>query len=593
LFNPFLAKLWINKCQEHTVCQPDYSSKDFKFPFRVIDVQSGRLVEGTPGVRYVALSYVWGGVKQVMLNKTTRPYLQQEGSITPDGLTPPEGEFLHIGQQLQGERRVVPRTICDAIRLCQTMGELYLWTDSLCIMQDDEYQDINGVWTNADKMAQIPNMSVIYGASVLTIVAAYGKDSNAGLPGVYASNTRRSQVVGTIGDQIWLSVQNNPMDAFFRSEWLTRAWTFQEFILSKRRLIFLPEQVMFHCHRLSWCEDRFTELLDTPEDIREATSWSTSAKLRPMQFPVRSNWSNEVFFPAIFIDQYYVEWLRDFLHRRLTVASDILFAFDGALSASHRYLGDFHYGLPVDYFCETLTWCSRSGRGALAQRRQGFPSWSWAGWVWSVADSREFHVNYRGKDQQYWRRVGIWGTRRSGNSDLGLWQITHPDVERWQDLAFFPSSAFQLDDSWINDRLQHSLPIIRSLSTSLHCLLIKSLTAFAFVRAEHLVKESYSRLDVFARPGCKPEDQAGTVWLPETWQYKAEAGLRLQAIIIASSFYGRSTEFPDQTDEHDPTISCYVVEEVGQGIYERRATWEERYSTMQKFTWKPITAVLQ
>ncbi|KAF2202272.1 hypothetical protein GQ43DRAFT_348031, partial [Delitschia confertaspora ATCC 74209] len=80
--------------------------------------------------------------------------------------------------------------------------------------------------------------------------------------------------------------------------------------------------------------------------------------------------------------------LKTFLKRRLTVSSDILFAFDGALSASRPYLGRFHHGLPVDYFCESLHWLVGTssmylGHGShegLTQRREGFPSWSWTGW---------------------------------------------------------------------------------------------------------------------------------------------------------------------------------------------------------------------
>ncbi|KAF2202273.1 HET-domain-containing protein, partial [Delitschia confertaspora ATCC 74209] len=211
LLNPLLVRYWMAKCEKiHAACKPDYSSKDFRFPFRLIDVQNGRLVEAPRDVRYVALSYVWGGVKP-------------EGSITSEGLKEPEEEYLHIKPIIEG--RVIPRTIQDAIRLCQLLDERYLWTDSLCIMQDDEFQDSNGSWTNADKMAQIPKMNLIYGASVLTIIAAHGTDSNAGLPGVHASNTRTTQTIGKIGDQIFLSIKDDPMEDFWQSKWCERAWT--------------------------------------------------------------------------------------------------------------------------------------------------------------------------------------------------------------------------------------------------------------------------------------------------------------------------------------------------------------------------------
>jgi hypothetical protein len=68
----------------------------------------------------------------------------------------------------------IPRTILDAMRLVESLGERYLWVDSLCIIQDDEvfkYEEVN-------------DMASIYVNACVTIVAARGKDSNFGLRGV-------------------------------------------------------------------------------------------------------------------------------------------------------------------------------------------------------------------------------------------------------------------------------------------------------------------------------------------------------------------------------------------------------------------------
>jgi hypothetical protein len=214
LLNSLLVRNWLDRCANHAGCQADHSSEDFDFSFRLIDVQKGCLVEAPTDVRYVALSYVWGGVKQVMLNKTTRAYLEQEGSISDGGLKYPDGKYMHLRPGLEG--RVIPRTIRDAILLCRALNERYLWTDSLCILQDDEFQQASGAWSNLDKMTQIPKMDIIYGASLLTIIAACGIDSNAGLPGVHFSDTRTKQAVGKIGDQTFVSVAGDPMDDFWR-----------------------------------------------------------------------------------------------------------------------------------------------------------------------------------------------------------------------------------------------------------------------------------------------------------------------------------------------------------------------------------------
>jgi hypothetical protein len=221
LMNPLLVRDWLDRCERHIGCGADHSSKDFNFTFRLIDVQKGCLVEAPVDCRYVALSYVWGSVKQVMLNKATQKFLEQEGSISAKGLKDPEGEYINLKLDLEG--RVIPRTIRDAILFCILVKENYLWTDSLCILQDDEFQDANGAWTNADKMAQIPKMDIIYGASLLTVIGASGADSNAGLPGVHLSNTRTTQVRGKIGDQIFVSVDAaDPLSSLWSSKWSER-----------------------------------------------------------------------------------------------------------------------------------------------------------------------------------------------------------------------------------------------------------------------------------------------------------------------------------------------------------------------------------
>jgi Heterokaryon incompatibility protein (HET) len=89
-----------------------------------------------------------------LLSKVTKPVLFARG-----GLALLESEL--------------PRTIADAIALCEQIGERYLWVDALCIQQDDE----------KDKARQIRNMGCIYRSAVLTIVnASAGQHTNAKTP---------------------------------------------------------------------------------------------------------------------------------------------------------------------------------------------------------------------------------------------------------------------------------------------------------------------------------------------------------------------------------------------------------------------------
>lgn len=466
-----------------------------------------------------------------------------------------------------------------------------------CVLQDDDFQQMSGAWTNADKMAQIPNMDIIYGASLLTIIAACGTDSNAGLPGVHNSLERTKQVAGKLGDQIFVSIAGGPMDDFWPSKWAERAWTFQEFLLSKRHLIFLPKQVVYHCSTLSWCEDHSLELVKDSQTVGAVPVWTGSYKLRPLQLPIRSKWSKDLFFAALFINDYFSSWLKDFLKRRLTVPSDILFAFDGALSKSSRHLGLFHHGLPVNCFCESLHWLvginsmymgggKRPHKG-LTQRRDGFLSWSWSGWIWDVAEFEEFHTNYQTQTPEHWCRVGIWAVKSSASNVPEFWQINPPDNKRWRRLGFFPSGVFRINEG---DGLEDSIDIVRHYSIPSNCIILKTVTAnivLSSVRQSDWTPalQAYSCLDF------SPDNLVGGINFPEKWMDKVSHSL--QVIITGNYFYGPDPRWPDRTDELDPSFDVMIVQSMGDGTLERLTTFVTRFSYVKRLKWTPITAILR
>ncbi|KAF2438744.1 HET-domain-containing protein [Karstenula rhodostoma CBS 690.94] len=603
-FNPLLAKIWLAKCgAQHAECKPDHSSKDLDFPFRVVDVQEARLVDAPPDVRYVALSYMWGATKQVMLKRSNKKFLEQPGSITPEGLAEATGEHAAVKEEMEAEGRIIPRTIREAIRLCQLINERYLWIDSLCIIQDDEIQMETGAWTNEDKLAQIPKMDIIYGASALTVVAACGSDSNAGLPGVHPSNARAGQTLGKLGDQFFVSLQYDPMQAFWRSTWMSRAWTFQEFLLSRRHLIFLPEQVVFHCRKLAWCEDHPLEYVDdgTTHLTSSVPAWTNSAELIPFRLPVRSVWAADVFYPAVFINQFYSSWLQNFLQRRLTVPSDFLFAFEGALSVSKKVLGTFHHGLPVSYFCETLNWMvgqspaawnNKSPYQGLTQRRPGFASWSWTGWMWDLPASESFNLSYQVKSYDKWRRVGIWGIRKSTNGDLEPWRVTSPDVTPWDRLDLAPAGTFDADDNWAYTDLPTYFDIAKRTKIPSNCLIIKTIIATIHISSQPL--NQYSNLNrAYPTSDFTAKQSLGGIGFSSEWADRIEAGLQLQIIAVGNFFRGPDPRWPDRTDEDDPTIMCLVVQPAEDRVFERLNEFRAQTSLMKELDWKPVVAVLQ
>ena len=119
---------------------------------KVIDVEQLCIINLSKDCEYVVLSYVWGRTAQVRLLRENYGNLTQPFAL-----------------------RVVldtfPRTIADAITVVKRLGERFLWVDSLCLLQDSP----------EDLAVQIRHMNVVYGCASLTIVAAAGSDSDAGL----------------------------------------------------------------------------------------------------------------------------------------------------------------------------------------------------------------------------------------------------------------------------------------------------------------------------------------------------------------------------------------------------------------------------
>jgi hypothetical protein len=116
---------------------------------------------------YLALSYVWGNVTQLMASKTNILDLMQDNALVS-----------------QRHSNLIPRTIRDAIGLVPLLGERYLWVDSLCIIQDDE----------VFKHDQINAMAAIYSNAALTIVAAEGDSAEAGLRGIVGVSEPRDKM---------------------------------------------------------------------------------------------------------------------------------------------------------------------------------------------------------------------------------------------------------------------------------------------------------------------------------------------------------------------------------------------------------------
>jgi hypothetical protein len=343
-----ITESWISVCsQRHRkTCWPVWTEQLSEI--RLVDVRT-RTVVKYPGndCSYIALSYVWGGVKQ---------------------------ERFQLGSELKSIR--LPQTIEDAITLTVRLRKQYLWVDSICIDQTND----------ADKADQIGRMWSIYRGAYITIIALSGKSANSGLPRVGPHVPNQPQLHCSINGKRLVGLMPTLSQQIWQAPWGKRAWTLQEALLSPRCLYVSDHQLYYECNEMQ-CN----------ESLDETDSWAH--KLGHNSGPAVSGWlqaqtgagclKNPVDDPADRISHYGAK-VTLYSYRSMTNPADGLNAFRGILQRlTTLYKEGFHYGLPIADFSWGLLWRSRGP----PKRRHGFPTWSWAGWevsVWPAYPSNHY-----------------------------------------------------------------------------------------------------------------------------------------------------------------------------------------------------------
>jgi len=103
----------------------------------------------------------------------------------------------------------MPATIRDAMFLLKSLGERFLWVDSLSVLQDQDKHEMN---------ATLKAMARIYASAEFTIVASYGTNADYGLRGVGGTALPRQPNEPSFHG--WLSPAY-PYDSI----WATRGWS--------------------------------------------------------------------------------------------------------------------------------------------------------------------------------------------------------------------------------------------------------------------------------------------------------------------------------------------------------------------------------
>ncbi|KAI9746913.1 MAG: hypothetical protein M1815_004884 [Lichina confinis] len=348
-----LVRSWIDGCNEQhdkiCIVTPGRSGA-FARNLRVIDVRRKCITLAEEGCRYIALSYVWGGIQMLSLGTQNRTRMEEEGALLE-------------------EAESVPSVVKDAMQLVAGLGERYLWIDALCILQDDPEQ----------KHQQISQMAAVYQNSYLTLIAHSSRHANDGLAGVDRRPRRTSQRVFHLQGLRFvdaLSILPNDRTSYV---WDSRAWTYQEEYLSRRRLYLTDEGANFECQKWNVHDD--VHLIKSPriDTLSKPRVDSVDPEIPGYTSPKMA------LFPK------YADQVTAYSRRQLSYPSDILNAFAGIAAVWKDALGwELIEGLPalaLEYalhwrpaqLCRRRTWSSTDA----ATPRQ-VPSWSWAGWIGQV-----------------------------------------------------------------------------------------------------------------------------------------------------------------------------------------------------------------
>ncbi|KAK0705485.1 heterokaryon incompatibility protein-domain-containing protein [Lasiosphaeris hirsuta] len=252
-----LASKWLHICTDsHQKCSPDPST----LPKRVIDVLEGvRLVDTLvePDLAldepYMTLSHCWGSQRVVQTLKTTHGTMYQHRQQIP--------------------WHTLPRLFRDAILLVRALKCRYVWIDSLCIIQDD----------HEDWMVESTKMAEIYQNATLNIAATAMRNGSVGLfqPRLHGQGFRVKDLKGAEQETMADSLETIEIDGingrpvfsrishdrshevlygdieYFRTPMeplLSRAWVFQERLLSRRTLHFGASELLWECRACCFCE---------------------------------------------------------------------------------------------------------------------------------------------------------------------------------------------------------------------------------------------------------------------------------------------------------------------------------------------------
>jgi hypothetical protein len=268
-------------------------------------------------------------------------------------------------------------------------------------------------------------MDKIYRGAWATIVALSARSAESGLPRVRVRPEPASKSFSQ--SCRWNELQLNAIlpslsQQIQTSKWQTRAWTFQEAILSPRCVFVSHDQAYFECNRAQCCENideskspwhhreksRFTYGTDHGDGIfRDPFLYQNTETTLKFRFGV-----NE-----------YEKLVRQYSLREMSFSSDALDAFAAVLDqlTNAAFPNGSYWGLPVEALPNALLWQHRQP----PKRRSSFPSWSWTGWEGELFQGAEPE-----SENAYRVPFNAWKVDQTSITKLAL--INSSDRDDWR-----------------------------------------------------------------------------------------------------------------------------------------------------------------
>ncbi|KAF4334821.1 heterokaryon incompatibility [Fusarium beomiforme] len=325
----------LNSCDSsHATCK---QPRNKPLPKRALDVRGEKVnlcyTEGQCG-NYTALSYRWGPPEETLR--------------TIDS---------NISDMMSGiELPSFPKLLQDAITLTRRLDIRYIWVDALCIIQGNKED-----WEN-----EAPKMGDYYKNAILTIAASLANQVSEPflvpreeIPPQLLSNFDFISFDGTVSQIIVRRVPDyGGIPLVSNSPLSTRAWTWQENVLSTRIAHFSRHEIVWEC--------------------RSQQAFENGAKLQcAVGLAYRLARAGDD------LEYYWKALVADYSKRELTYESDRLPAISSVASYfSILKPGKYLAGVWEQWLFSDMTWMSSWGADnafpPIPKQSSEMPSWSWA-----------------------------------------------------------------------------------------------------------------------------------------------------------------------------------------------------------------------